>query len=238
MEKIARSHLTQLEAAKVLAVKVRPDTIVGPATTKEPKKVDVIAVPPPSYQPNSKVEDPEAMLTSSVSRVVEGAASMSDLGSEVSSLSAAKPEYPWSGYQDDVIPSKNQGKTIRNLRHQIFTLYRRLFGVVFITNIAVFISVLFKGANAQQIATIVIANLFCAILMRQDYVINAFFNTLCAVPPSYVFYGNCQFWILTVAQMALGNSSRLCSRLPYWRFTLRMRDVWSGVAGIVYWTGH
>ncbi|PPQ91669.1 hypothetical protein CVT25_012882 [Psilocybe cyanescens] len=185
LEKIARSHLTQLEAAKVLAVKVRPDTIVGPATTKEPKKVDVIAVPPPSYQPNSKVEDPEAMLTSSVSRVVEGAASMSDLGSEVSSLSAAKPEYPWSGYQDDVIPSKNQGKTIRNLRHQIFTLYRRLFGVVFITNIAVFISVLFKGANAQQIATIVIANLFCAILMRQDYVINAFFNTLCAVPPSW-----------------------------------------------------
>lgn len=198
---MARSHISLPEAAKYLTVSVRLDTTVAPETVKKSAKVDVIAVPPSSYQPNSKIEDPEAVLGPSIGRPVEGAASVSDLGSEVSSLSAAKPEYPWSGYKDDVIPSKTQSKIIRNLRHQIFTLYRRLFGVVFVTNIAVFISVLFKGANAQQIATIVIANLFCAILMRQDYVINAFFNTFCAVPPSYVvqivFYGNCQIWILT-----------------------------------------
>ena len=40
------------------------------------------------------------------------------------------------------------------------------------------------GANAQELGLIVVANLFCAILMRQDYVINAFFTVACAVPRS------------------------------------------------------
>ncbi|TFK64625.1 nonribosomal peptide synthetase 12 [Pluteus cervinus] len=94
-------------------------------------------------------------------------------------------QYPWSGYEDDELPEKTQGKWARNLRHQVFSLYRRLFGVVFIVNMAIFISVIVKGTDAQQLAQIVVANLFCAILMRQDYVINAFFNFFCSVPTSW-----------------------------------------------------
>ena len=92
----------------------------------------------------------------------------------------------WDGYKDDEIPEKTQGKAARNLRHQIFTLYRRLFGVVFVTNVAVLIATLVrtKGMDAQHLGLIVVANLFCAILMRQDYVINAFFTIACAVPSS------------------------------------------------------
>ncbi|KAJ7586332.1 hypothetical protein C8J56DRAFT_787431 [Mycena floridula] len=88
-------------------------------------------------------------------------------------------------YLDDDIPDKTQGKWLRNLRHQVFTIYRRLFGVVFVINIAVFIVLVLRGANSQKVAEIAIANLFCAILMRQDHVVNAFFNVFCAVPPSW-----------------------------------------------------
>jgi hypothetical protein len=93
----------------------------------------------------------------------------------------------WDGCLDDEIPDKTQGKWQRNIRHQIFTLYRRLFGLAFVTNIAILIATLARGGlSSTGIGKIVIANLFCAILMRQDHVVNAFFKVFCAVPPSYV----------------------------------------------------
>ncbi|KAF9256543.1 nonribosomal peptide synthetase 12 [Marasmius fiardii PR-910] len=91
----------------------------------------------------------------------------------------------WEGYEHDNLPDKTQGHYLRNLRHQIFTLYRRLFGIVFIVNMAILIWIGVKGASIPKIGEIVVANLFCAILMRQDYVINLFFNVFCAVPPSW-----------------------------------------------------
>ncbi|KAF9475655.1 nonribosomal peptide synthetase 12 [Pholiota conissans] len=150
--------------------------------------VNPVTAPPPAHQPKSReIVFAQAGTAVSVQNPIPtGSYSLSatELGSEVSSLEV-KREYPWSGYEDDHLPKKRQGKYLRNLRHQIFTLYRRLFGVVFLTNMAVFISVVIRRVNAQQIGTIVIANLFCSILMRQDYVINAFFNVFCAVPPSW-----------------------------------------------------
>ncbi|KAI0051393.1 nonribosomal peptide synthetase 12 [Auriscalpium vulgare] len=92
----------------------------------------------------------------------------------------------WDGYEDDVLPVKTQSKFVRDLRHLVFSLYRRLFGVVFVTNIAILIATMVRGgANASHFGLIVVANLCCAILMRQDYVINLFFNTFCAVPTSW-----------------------------------------------------
>ncbi|KAG5220859.1 NRPS protein biosynthetic cluster [Salix suchowensis] len=54
-------------------------------------------------------------------------------------------EVSWAGYQDDDIPDKTQGKFARNIRHQIFSLYRRLFGVVFVTNVAVLVATFAQG---------------------------------------------------------------------------------------------
>ncbi|KAJ7069779.1 nonribosomal peptide synthetase 12 [Mycena amicta] len=96
------------------------------------------------------------------------------------------PKEAWDGYQEDHLPDKLHGKFLRNVRHQIFSLYRRLFGVVFVTNVAIFIAFLIIGrVNAQRLGLITIANLFCAILMRQDYVVNVFFNVFCSVPASW-----------------------------------------------------
>ncbi|KAF7314449.1 putative three-domain protein adenylation-thiolation-dehydrogenase [Mycena kentingensis (nom. inval.)] len=87
-----------------------------------------------------------------------------------------------AGFQEDDLPNKTEGKLLRNLRHQIFSLYRRLFGVVFVTNIFVLLVFLFHGgANAQRLGLVTIANF----LIRQDYVVNMFFTVFTAVPPSW-----------------------------------------------------
>ena len=92
----------------------------------------------------------------------------------------------WDGYEDEDVPEKTQGKLVRNLRHQIFSLYRRFFGVVFAANMGVLIATFVRGkdVNADHLGLIVVANLFCSILMRQEYVVNAIFTIVCCVPQS------------------------------------------------------
>lgn len=119
--------------------------------------------------------------------VYSSTAASSEKNLPYDSLSAIeKKTNEWDGYENDEIPDKTHGKAIRNLRYQIFSLYRRLFSVVFVTNLAVLIWTLARpeGADARHLGLIVVVNLFCAILMRQDYVINAFFTVACAVPSS------------------------------------------------------
>lgn len=91
----------------------------------------------------------------------------------------------WAGYEQDVLPEKAQGRVIRNFRYQIAYLYRRIFGVVFLTNFIIFVWAAVKRVESPTLGKIVVANLFTAILMRQDYVIDAFFTVFTAVPPSW-----------------------------------------------------
>ncbi|KAF8077660.1 hypothetical protein FPV67DRAFT_1662467 [Lyophyllum atratum] len=101
----------------------------------------------------------------------------------------------WAGYEQDVLPPKEHSRWLRNLRHQIFYLYRRLFGIVFVINLGILISVAanFKNVNAAYIGKIVVGNLFGAIMMRQDYVIDAFFVVCTSIPPSW------PLWIRRIA---------------------------------------
>ncbi|KAF4590153.1 putative NRPS-like protein biosynthetic cluster [Pleurotus pulmonarius] len=138
---------------------------------------EAISAPPPVYRRHPQSLD----LV-----LAQAAATKPSLSSSSETSSTVEQGLAWAGYEDDEIPEKTQGKYARNLRHQVFTLYRRLFGVVFVVNLGILIATLVKGgANSLELGQIVIANLFCAILMRQDYVINAFFNVFCAVPTSW-----------------------------------------------------
>jgi NAD(P)H-flavin reductase len=94
----------------------------------------------------------------------------------------------WDGYKEDELPEKTQGKWIRNLRFQVFSLYRRLFSIVFISNMIALIVILSQGAekrNAKRIGQIVVANIFSGVLMRQEYIVNGFFNFFTSVPRSW-----------------------------------------------------
>ena len=91
--------------------------------------------------------------------------------------------------REDDLPAKIQGHYIRNLRHQIFTLYRKLFVVIFVANLVAFAALFsLDHHSTEHIGLAVVSNIFCAILIRQEYVINLLFTVFCAVPSSYVSY--------------------------------------------------
>jgi hypothetical protein len=90
-----------------------------------------------------------------------------------------------AGYEQDILPEKNQPRWLRGFRHLRFYLYRRLFGIVFAINFAVFISFAVKGYTTMEIGNAVVGNLTTAVLMRQEYVIDAFFVVFTAIPRSW-----------------------------------------------------
>lgn len=124
-------------------------TVVEVKTETDAAPSPVFLIREPSIADHSKCSD--TVMAS------EDSASTSDL---------EKAVVPWEGYEKDVLPDKKQGKTVRNLRHQVFSLYRRLFGVVFLTNMAIFVAILVRGgANSQHLGLITLANLFVAMFV-------------------------------------------------------------------------
>ncbi|KAG7093772.1 hypothetical protein E1B28_007420 [Marasmius oreades] len=124
---------------------------------------------------------------------------------------------PWEGYLNDTpLPeSKTQDHYLRNLRHRLFTVYHIIFGVVFVVNMSIFIVTCVRGATIpKQVGEITTANLFTSVLMRQDYVINAFFAVFCHYIP--------QSWPLSIRQ--------LCARVYH------LGDIHSGcgVSGTIW----
>ncbi|THH10322.1 hypothetical protein EW145_g1404 [Phellinidium pouzarii] len=99
-------------------------------------------------------------------------------------------DFGWEKPEDsDSLPDKVHGRHIRNLLHQILNIYRRLFSFVFVTNMGFFIATIMKRSfDLPHLGLIAIANIFVAILMRQEYVVNAFFFVFCSVPPSWPLF--------------------------------------------------
>ncbi|KAG8862305.1 hypothetical protein FRB96_001884 [Tulasnella sp. 330] len=81
----------------------------------------------------------------------------------------------WEGYMDTDLPDKMEGKFFRNLRHQVMNIYRRLFSLVFLVNLGVLIDAGVRGTNTPHIGKIVIANIFTAILIREEHIVNGLF---------------------------------------------------------------
>lgn len=157
-------------------VKAEASTEISKVVSKN-SSVSSVTTPPSSFNDSSSTLNTTLPASTHTSLPL-------DEKEKVEPSSLEDQTHMWSGYKDDDLPEKFQGRFIRNFRHQILYLYRRLFGVVFVTNLAIFIAVAVKGANALQIGKIVVANIFVAILMRQDYVIDAFFTVLTSVPSS------------------------------------------------------
>ncbi|KAM5533437.1 hypothetical protein V8D89_012875 [Ganoderma adspersum] len=158
----------------------------GSAVTRDKKapavSTTILAVPQPAYI-NAVPTLPYVTEEHAASTTV----TVSDDKTESSSVEE-KGGPIWEGYREDDIPEKTHGHFLRNVRFQIFSLYRRLFGIVFVTNMAIFIAACVRGGtntDANHLGLITIGNLFVAILMRQAYVINAFFAVAMWAPRSW-----------------------------------------------------
>ena len=134
------------------------------------------AIPPPlTYHQSS---EKQSAPSSKAGSTIVGTPSIN------SDASSVLEKLPWDGYLEVDIPEKMEGKLLRDIRHILFTIYHRLFGVVFATNMSILIALFVYGITTQRIGLIAVANIFVAILMRQDYVVNAFFVVFTSVPTS------------------------------------------------------
>ena len=117
---------------------------------------------------------------------------------------------PAVGPYDSVqIPPKRQVKAVRNVRHTLLNVYRRLFSLVFLGNMIAFIyfvvqwwrtappagkhSSVSSRIPLSALSTAASANILVAILIRQDYIVNLLFKSLWWLPHS---------WPLRIRRMA------------------------------------
>ncbi|EGX50393.1 hypothetical protein AOL_s00076g157 [Orbilia oligospora ATCC 24927] len=71
------------------------------------------------------------------------------------------------------------------IRHGFFSAYRRLFGLIFLTNLAGLLYVVFSFSGPGRLvhlSTAVSANLLVAVLIRQDFIVNAIFAVFALTP--------------------------------------------------------
>ncbi|GIC92345.1 putative NRPS-like enzyme [Aspergillus udagawae] len=84
------------------------------------------------------------------------------------------------------LAEKKNRKVIRGLRYRIFIVYRRLFTLIWLANIAALLCVLLiPKIGPRSISTIAFVNLTIAVLVRQDAVINILYTICCSVPKSW-----------------------------------------------------
>lgn len=88
------------------------------------------------------------------------------------------------------LPEKRQRRTLRHARHTFLNVYRRLFSFVFILNMIGLGALLSQNSSwtttppLSDFATAASANIMVALLIRQDYVVNALFKLTWLIPLS------------------------------------------------------
>lgn len=88
------------------------------------------------------------------------------------------------------LPQKRYHRTLRHARHTFLSVYRRLFSLVFIFNMVGLAALLahnsswYSSPPLADFATAASANIMVALLIRQDYVVNACFKLAWIVPLS------------------------------------------------------
>lgn len=86
------------------------------------------------------------------------------------------------------LPPKSQHPVVRNFRHKILGVYRRLFSFVFLANLAAFIWYCYTWSadptvtSLSTVAIAIVVNLFITTLFRTDYFINFLYTTVLWVP--------------------------------------------------------
>ncbi|KAK7431668.1 hypothetical protein QQZ08_001887 [Neonectria magnoliae] len=92
--------------------------------------------------------------------------------------------------EEHELPAKNGFHGWRWVRHRALTAYRKLFGFIFLANMAVFVFLLWESRHENftlplpHLATAVAANLLAAVLLRQDHIVNLIFWSCSSLPTS------------------------------------------------------
>ena len=114
------------------------------------------------------------------------------------------------------VPSKRQHRLLRHARHTFLNMYRRLFSLVFVFNMIGLSVLLSRNSNwtlsppLSEFATVASANILVALLIRQDYVVNACFKATRLVPRSVLSVSPHAGQSVRVRRCSLRNCSFIC----------------------------
>lgn len=86
---------------------------------------------------------------------------------------------------DAPVPEKVLGKKARGLKFRVAIIYRRLFSVVGLLNIAAAIALVLTDLQRAWLSNMVAINLLLAVLMRQEFFINALYECFVNIPTSW-----------------------------------------------------
>ncbi|KAI0129616.1 AMP-binding enzyme [Xylariales sp. AK1849] len=86
------------------------------------------------------------------------------------------------------IPGKRMKQPFRGLISRVFIVYRFLFSLVGLGNVGALVAIFVTGTNRQWLGTLTAINLTLAVLIRQDFVINALYTLCCSVPRSWPLF--------------------------------------------------
>lgn len=92
----------------------------------------------------------------------------------------------WTVYATQELCQKRNGSIMRNIRHRVMSMYRRLFAVIFLVNLAVAVSfAATEVVSLDRIASACLGNLTAAVVIRQEHFINLLFRSFSSVPKSW-----------------------------------------------------
>lgn len=103
--------------------------------------------------------------------------------------SVSKNAYPPRDKSVTSLPEKRQNRYVRSFRHTLWNVYRRLFSIVFVANIAALVLFLCLTSNIVTInlwhlATAASANILVGTTIRQDYIQIILYRSAWLVPQS------------------------------------------------------
>ncbi|KAI5862061.1 hypothetical protein GGS23DRAFT_574336 [Durotheca rogersii] len=147
---------------------------------------------PSSLTPVPSIPHLKSTYASSSSAVSEAGTALPATGSNGSDLDLEKtPKTIVEEMEEEhELPEKNGLHGLRWVRHRALMAYRKLFGVIFLANLSVFVFLLWDSRDRNyslpqsHLATAVSANLMVAVLLRQDYVVNFIYWMCSRVPTS------------------------------------------------------
>ncbi|RYP48149.1 hypothetical protein DL769_011241 [Monosporascus sp. CRB-8-3] len=87
------------------------------------------------------------------------------------------------------VPSKILPQPLRGLVHRVFIVYRRLFSLLGLFNIAAILAVAYTADNLRQwLGWLTAINLLIAVLIREEFVINILYTVCCSIPKSFPIF--------------------------------------------------
>lgn len=154
-------------------------TLIDAVAEKDSERLDLDT----NSQAQSPISVPSATKRAEHTRTISDATLVGDICEKAGPAHVeTKPAIPID-LESQVPPPKKKSR-FALIRYTLLDIYRRLFTLVFLANVAIFIAIMVTDRKLMALGNAAAANLLACGLARQPLVVNAVFRTVCSIPRS------------------------------------------------------